>query len=389
MRKEDFKTWLRDSYVCKNGSAMADAAIATRIANCKRVEDFEGDLDKHASEDGMAGLLSRLNYSMEDQRQGVAPRHSVHIEGNRRDGSASLKSAVNLYKQFYDAWSLGAPGPKSRETRPPLPGGGPKPKAHSHVWPTWPQPTEIEALSLAKIVMPYVRFLNPDIVAAIVKDNELHRKEWSQELKARGINPEVYLWERSACAFPGVRRYAGSREIALYRGHAKNDETKFEQALRLDDNDCPKHIWSFTFLRKKFPKHGPNGYALAHLADHKKYGNRFEHDFCVVDGRPQSELFGLYSCPTNTVFIPTSMIKPTDFGVQLRNLLLQRAEHLYKEYCSLLPDWLNFRPAPSAAWAHTEFDWAAPVGDTTGVEEFLDYRGNFLNELFGATKVDS
>ena len=62
MRKIDFKTWLRDSYVCKNGSAMADAAIATRIANCKRVEDFEGDLDKHASEDGMAGLLSRLNY---------------------------------------------------------------------------------------------------------------------------------------------------------------------------------------------------------------------------------------------------------------------------------------------------------------------------------------
>lgn len=389
MRKIDFKTWLRDSYVCKNGSAMADVAIATRIANCKRVDDFEGDLDKHASEDGMAGLLSRLNFSMEDQRQGVTPRHSVPIRGNRHDGSASLKTAVNLYKQFYEAWPPGAPGPKSRETRPPLPRGSPKPKAHSHVWPTWPQPTEAEALSLAKIVMPYVRFLNPEIVAAIVEDNELHRDEWSKDLKARGINPEAYLWERSACAFPGVRRHAGSSEIGHFRGRAKNDGTKFEQALCLDDNDYPKQIWSFTFRRKPFPHHGPKGYALAHLADHKKHGNRFETDFDVVDGRSQSELFGLYSCPTNAVFIPTSMIKPTDFGEQMRNLLLRRAVQLYGAHCNVLPDWLRVRRETSDAWKLEEFKWAETVGETAEVKVFLDYRGKLLNGLFEKTKVDS
>jgi hypothetical protein len=365
------------------------ATITARIANCERIEHFEGDLDQHAVADGMAGLLARLKYSMDDQRKNLPLGHRVPIKGNRREGSATLKSAVNLYRQFYEAWPLGAPGPKSREIQPPVPTANPKQKTLSRDWPIWPQPTESEALSLAKIVMPYVRFLNPEIVAAIVKDNELHREEWSKELKARGINPEAYLWERSACAFPGVRRYAGSREIALYRGHAKNDETKFEQALRLDDNDCPKQIWSFTFRRKQFPKHGPKGYALAHLADHKKHGNRFELDFDVVDGRSQSELFGLYSCPTNTVFIPTSMIKPTDFGVQLRNLLLRRADYLYGEHCSVLPDWLNVRPAPSEAWALKEFFWADPVGDITGVKGFLDYRGKLLNGLFGATKVDS
>ena len=386
MRRIEFETWLHHSYRCKNGSAMDEATITARIANCKRVELFEGDLDKHASEDGMAGLLSRLNYSMEDQRKGLQLRHSVPIDGDLRTGSATLKSAVNLYSQFYEACPPGPPSPTSQETTPTI---GAKAKTLSRDWPIWPQPTESEALSLAKIVMPYVHFLNPEIVAAIVKDNELHREEWSNKLKARGINPEAYLWEHSACAFPGVRRYAGSREIALYRGQAKKDDTKFEQALRLDDNDCPKQIWSFTFRRKPFPKHGPKGYALAHLADHKMHGNRFELDFDVVEGRSQSELFGLYSCPTNAVFIPTSMIKPTDFGVQLRNLLLRRSEYLYGEHCSVLPDWLKVRPAPSDAWALKEFAWADPVGDTTGVKGFLDYRGKMLLGLFGPIKADA
>jgi len=389
MLENEFSTWLRQSYICDSGSAMAEAAITSRIANCKRVECFEGDLDQHASKDGMAELLARLNYSMDDQRQGVPKRHSVPIDGNVRTGSATLKSAVKLYWQFCEACSSGSSRFLSRAIHPPAPGAGATPKALSHVWPTWLQPTEAEALLLAKIVMPYVRFLNPEIVAAIVEDNELYRKEWSNELKARGINPEAYLWERSACAFPGVRRYAGSYEIALYRGHAKNDNTKIEQALRLDDNDCPKHIWSFTFRGKPFQKHGPQGYALAHLADHKSHDNRFKLDFDVVDGRSQSELFGLYSCPTNVVFIPTSMIKPTDFGVQLRNLLLRRAEYLYGAHCSVLPEWLRVRPAPSDAWALEEFTWADPVGNTMGIKGFLDYRGKLLNGLFGALLVDT
>jgi hypothetical protein len=363
------------------------ATITARIANCERVELFEGDLDQHAVADGMAGLLARLKYSMDDQRKNQPLGHLVPIDGDLRTGSATLKSAVNLYRQFYKALPLGAPTTTCQEIQPSVPTGNPKPKTLSRNWPIWPQPTESEALSLAKIVMPYVRFINPEIIAAIVQDNEKHREEWSNKLKARGINPEAYLWEQSACAFPGVRRHAGSREIGLYRGHAKNDETKFEQALCVDDNDYPKQIWSFTFLRKPFPKHGPKGYALAHLADHKKHGNRFKLDFDVVDEGCQSDLFGLYSCPTNTVFIPTAMIKPTDFGEQLRNLLLRRAEQLYGDH--ILPKWLSVRPAPSDAWELEKFAWAEPVGAMDGVAAFLDYRGKMLIGLFGSITVDA
>lgn len=82
------------------------------------------------------------------------------------------------------------------------------------------------------------------------------------------------------------------------------------------------------------------------------------------------------------------MIKPTDFGVQLRNLLLRRAEYLYGAHCSVLPDWLRVRPAPSDAWALEEFAWTDPVGETAGVKAFLDYREKLLSRLFAATRVD-
>ena len=94
---------------------------------------------------------------------------------------------------------------------------------------------------------------------------------------------------------------------------------KLRGALRLDDNDFPKQIWSHVFLGKKFPKHGPVGYALAHLADHKNYGNRHDSDFEVKGDT--KELHGLFTAATNSVYVPVGLIKPTDFGSRLRNLL--------------------------------------------------------------------
>ena len=74
---------------------------------------------------------------------------------------------------------------------------------------------------LAKVVARYARFLRPEIVQAIVEDNQWHSAAWSGALEKRGIDPRAYLWPRSACAFPGVRRYAGSSEIAILRGFSR------------------------------------------------------------------------------------------------------------------------------------------------------------------------
>ncbi len=375
MKVKEFKDWLRNVYAPKSGKQLDEDTITSRIANCKTVEAHEGELDKHQSVDCMSDLLSRLSYSTADQRQNLPMRHRIPIDGDRRNGSATLKSAVTLYKHFCAAQQSGERRCLAAAPSPP----GPKPPARD--WPQWPEPTEAEALTLAKIVMPYVRFLKPVIVAAVVADNERQRQEWSNVFRARGIDPSAYLWDKSPCAFPGIRRYAGKKEIAGYGKPGGQKESVFEQALRLDDNDCPKHLWSFTLRGKQFQKFGPIGYALAHLADHKKHGNRFESDFAVVEDITPTDLHGLYSCPTNAVFIPSAMIKPTDFGAAMRNLLLRQAHHLYGAQCNLLPGWLRLRADPSPGWELEKFEWAEPVGDLQGVGPFLDYRNRMIWNL--------
>ena len=131
---------------------------------------------------------------------------------------------------------------------------------------------------------PFVRFLDPGIVDAVVEDNRRFGGEWSTSLEALGIDPAIYLWEGSPCAFPGVRRYAGSTEIAVFRKRVESSEAP-PQCLSLDDNDYPKHLWSFVFTGRPFRKRGPDGYQLAHLFDHKEYGNRWRDELDAPPGR--------------------------------------------------------------------------------------------------------
>ena len=80
----------------------------------------------------------------------------------------------------------------------------------------WLAPSDEDLREIARAMTPFVRFLNP------------------------GIDPVIYLWEGSSCALPGVRRYAGSTEIAVFLKRAKTDEVP-PQCLVLNDNDHPRH----------------------------------------------------------------------------------------------------------------------------------------------------
>ena len=111
MRTNEFRKWLQHGYRGMHGNRLDKLTINLRTANCERVDRYEGDLDQHAANDGMVKLLSRLTYSTEDQRRGMQPRHCVPIDGDVRNGSSTLKSAVNLYRQFCLAWPSGAPQP--------------------------------------------------------------------------------------------------------------------------------------------------------------------------------------------------------------------------------------------------------------------------------------
>ena len=89
-----FDTWLDTE------RGLDARTIGNRISNCKRVEKFEGDIDAFFDADGLSGLLERLTYSTDDARYRRTPKHKIPINGDVRRGTATLKTAVRLYRDF-------------------------------------------------------------------------------------------------------------------------------------------------------------------------------------------------------------------------------------------------------------------------------------------------
>ena len=94
MREMEFRRYLETM------RRLQHHTIQSRVANCKRVETYEGDLDDHFQSDRLLSLMKRLTYSAEDQRRNREPNHKVPITGDFRNGSATLKQAVTLYQRF-------------------------------------------------------------------------------------------------------------------------------------------------------------------------------------------------------------------------------------------------------------------------------------------------
>jgi len=373
MLEDEFYSWLLKKYNNQEGVAKS------RKTNCLTVCKYEGDLDIHFEKDSCHTVIDKLSYSIEDESHKRQPRHKIPINGNIRNGSATLKQAVKLYVDFR----------KSKKDdiiieNPPIVKKDrviTKTNNHSN-WSKWELPTEDEIYQLAKIMTRYIRFLNPDIIKAIVENNEDHYEEWRKLLLLHNINPDLYLWELSPCCFPGIRRYAGKKEIAYFGKQTKMNTSEIPNALKLDDNDFPKQIWSFIFRGKRFSKSGPDAYSLAHLFDHKKSKNRMKDELEFINGNDYLEpYFGLYTCPTNTVYIPNSLLKPTDFNSTLRKLLFKKAEALYKDYCNILPPFIKIPNFDNEKWYIKNFQWNECVGTIDNINLFLEYRNSYMETI--------
>lgn len=368
MRTEEFREWLKEQGYKPN---VANA----RVGNCLTACYYEGDLDMLYSKDECQDLLNRLCYSTKDEKNNAPVRHRIPINGNKRTGSATLKQALGLYIRFRNNDSFSVRSTQHRTTY-----------NFSHVpsvsdWPTWELPTDEDCYQLAKVTTKYIKFLNPEIISRIVKENEKLASTYYFKLQSKGIDPELYIWEKSACCFPGIRRYAGSTEIAAHR--KRTEISTIEDALLLDDNDYPKQIWSFVFRDKQFSKYGPSGYSLAHLIDHKKDKNRMDEEFVFIDNHVfKNPFYGLYTCASNSVYIPNNLMKPTDFNGAIRNLLVRKAESLYGNYCNLVPSYVKTKEPSDSKWDIENFEWADPVGSTDNLDDFFLFRDKRMNEIF-------
>ena len=89
----EFEKWLK-RYGYDEGT------IRSRIANCKRIEEFEGDLDNHYFVDEMNNLFTKLNYTSHDRRSNNLPHHRIPINGDVYNGAATLRAAAKLYHGY-------------------------------------------------------------------------------------------------------------------------------------------------------------------------------------------------------------------------------------------------------------------------------------------------
>ena len=178
MQEEMFRAWLIID------RRLTPGYILSTVRHCKRIERHEGDLDARYDRDQLVSLLKRL--------KPVSPKHKVPISGNVYTSTAALQSAVRLYWDFRDArtgvYVTERPQAKRRQQEP----GNGRPGAGVPVWGTM---VDWESFQIPQKVTPYVQFLHPPIIRALVQDNRLMRADWSCRLWTLGIDPDMYLWD--------------------------------------------------------------------------------------------------------------------------------------------------------------------------------------------------
>ena len=96
MRVQAFIDWLRDEGYPEN-------QVDSHLNRCGRVELAETvNLDHFQNEGMRKEFLERFSYSVDDERHALPQRHHVVIDGNVRNGTASLCSSIKLYWRFFD-----------------------------------------------------------------------------------------------------------------------------------------------------------------------------------------------------------------------------------------------------------------------------------------------
>lgn len=90
MHEGEFRAWLSHQ--------LQEKTISDYVSNIKRVEVHFGDLDMHYDSDRLVALLDALTSPPAGD-----PPHRIPIDGDVRNVTSTLKSAVKRYQGFRDA----------------------------------------------------------------------------------------------------------------------------------------------------------------------------------------------------------------------------------------------------------------------------------------------
>ena len=341
------------------------------VGRCRRVERHEGDLDAHYDRDRLVGLLKRLKPGR--------PKHKVPINGNVYGGTAELQSTVRFYRDFRDARAGVYVTERPQSNRWRQKPGNERPGAGVPVWGTM---VDWGLFRFAQKVTPYVQFLHPSIIRALVEYNRLMRADWSCRLQALGIDPEVYLWDGSSCAFPGVRPGAGSTEPAAFPQQAAGVNNP-KQCLAIGDKHYPRHLWSIVFAGKPFHRPGPRTYRIAHFVASNEYGDLWGGELDILPGARNLPLpYGLFTSAACSAYVPSVYQGPVESSPILRQLIQRRALQLYDDICRIVPPPVVIRACQDPNWFLENFRWSKPVGGKRNMPDFLEFRRQRMETLF-------
>jgi hypothetical protein len=372
MQESQFQNWLiKNKY--------DERTISSRLSNCRRIEEYEGDLDEHFNKNSGISLLKRLKYSSQDQANIVPQRHNIPINGNVYNGTATFRSAANLYFKFRSSVDSGSSEKNVttivRRTK------NKKNLKEKEAGKSKSSDTPINKLSqfefdICKILAQLCYHIHPKIIHRIQEENE-REYEYFRNLFSDIIDIESYLFKGSACIFPGVRRYVS--------GQGKKKQYNEQYRAIIDDNTFPRHLWCFlvnnkTYNGPNWKESGLNQYELAHIFTHKQSELEFEKEFfkefdCKIYPH------GDFTCACNIVLLPKGTVRPTDNSKVIKSVFYKRYIDLYgetplqgrKEFItSKVPDWYN------------RLKWNVPFCPKNWevkVEKLLQYRTKRLTQL--------
>ena len=234
---------------------------------------------------------------------------------------------------------------------------------------------ESKEKQICSILTELACYIHPKVIQKIQAKNK-EEYNYFQNLFSNKIDIKHYLFDVSACVFPGTRRYVS--------GKGKKKTYNSEYKAIIDDNTFPRHIWCFLDNKKSY--NGPNWknsilseFELAHIFTHKK--DELANEKKIFASLDES-IYPYYnfSCACNVVLLPKGTVRPTDNSEVIKAVFYQRYIDLYGEnpiggrnnFKIKVPDW------------YPELNWNEPVlpdNWEVKIDELLKYRTKRITEL--------
>lgn len=218
--------------------------------------------------------------------------------------------------------------------------------------------------------------IHPKIVRLIQSTN-VDEKVYFANLFGERIPVESYLYEGSACVFPGVKRYVS--------GKGKKRAYNPEYFAILDDNTFPRHLWCFLGNGRAYS--GPNwknlrlsDFELAHIFTHKESELHLERSYF---DETQDDLlpYGDFSCACNITLLPKGTVRPTDNSTIVKAIFYKRYIDLYGE--NPLAGRIGFKSELVPDW-YDDLNWnepVLPVNWERNTEALLQYRTSRITHI--------